>query len=56
MTKPDSELEAFGTGDADDVTGDFAGEHDSSSHAGEQDDDPGMEPEENTPDSLGGMD
>jgi hypothetical protein len=35
---------------------DFAGEHDSPSYASEQQDQPGMEPEEETPDGLGGMD
>ncbi len=35
---------------------DFAGEHDSSSYANEQQDDPGMEREDETPKSLGGMD
>jgi hypothetical protein len=35
---------------------DFADEHDSLSDAGEQRDDPGMEPDEDVPDSVAGMD
>jgi hypothetical protein len=56
MATPNTDLPAFETGQPSDDGGDFADEHTSATHAGEQDDDPGMEPDEDTPDSVGGMD
>jgi hypothetical protein len=48
-TRPADEIET-------DTDTDFADEHDSASHAAEERDEPGMEPDEDTPESLGGMD